>query len=51
MDGLIMREFVILGTGPTGMSVALRLQELGLTIFLVVDQAGIGWGARRLVRR
>jgi protoporphyrinogen oxidase len=40
----IKRQFVILGAGPTGLGAALRLQELGESDFLVVDQAPIAGG-------
>jgi 2-polyprenyl-6-methoxyphenol hydroxylase-like FAD-dependent oxidoreductase len=41
MNHRIKRQFVILGAGPTGLAAALRLQELGETDFLVVDQAHV----------
>jgi len=44
MADLIKRQFVILGAGPTGLGAALRLQEMGETNFLVVDQANAAGG-------
>jgi len=44
MAGLIKRQFVILGAGPTGLGAALRLEELSETDFLVVDQANVAGG-------
>src|SRR5579871_335840 len=44
MVDCIKRRFLILGAGPTGLGAALRLQELGETDFLVVDQAHLAGG-------
>lgn len=37
-------RFLILGAGPTGLGAAHRLKELGITDFLVLEQAGLPGG-------